>query len=227
MARKKGGKPAKRKSDDRPGKPAKARPKQLLNYRTMHALSKEVRVEILAVFCERVASPKQISYELGKGLSDISYHVKVLRECGLIVEDHNVQRRGAVEHFYRAVAPTLIPPDAWDHLPPAMQKSISANILQLFFDDAGASLEAGLFDEPPGELSWTPLILDTPGIEEFGQLARDFLESVLDLQGRASKRMSNENSKTADTTSATVFLASFLSARSPQENKRASATKKR
>jgi DNA-binding transcriptional ArsR family regulator len=205
----------------------KRRSKELLDYRQMFALSKKARVEVFAIFCERIASPKEISDELNEGLSQVSYHVTVLRECRLIVEDHKVPRRGAVEHFYRAATPTLIPPNAWDHLPPAMRKSMSADILQHFFDDAAASMEAGVFDESPGELSWTPLVLDTLGLEELGALAQDFLGSVLDLQAEASKRLSKGNGKATDATSASVFLASFLSARSPKENKKASAAKRR
>jgi DNA-binding transcriptional ArsR family regulator len=231
---KKGGKPAKpkkSKSRAKARKPVKKRskhsPKELVNYRQMYALSKKERVEIFAIFCERIASPKEISEELDEGLSQVSYHVKVLRECRLIVEDHKVPRRGAVEHFYRAVTPTLIPPDAWDHLPLKMRKSVSANILQEFFEDASASIEASLFDCPPGALSWTPLILDALGVEEFGQLTRDFLEAVLELQANASKRLPKGKRKPTDATSATVFLASFLSARSPEDGRKASAAKRR
>jgi predicted transcriptional regulator len=236
MARKKGSgkkssEPTKPKPDKQTRKPAKKRRKppsqELLNYRQMFALSKKERVEIFAIFCERIASPKEISEELCEGLSQVSYHVKVLRECRLIVETQKVPRRGAVEHFYEAVTPTLIPPDAWNHLPLSVRKSLSADILQHFFDDAAASMEAGVFDESPGELNWTPLVLDTLGIEELGQLARDFLESVLELQAKANRRLQKGNGKATGATSATVFLASFLSARSSKENKKASATKRR
>jgi DNA-binding transcriptional ArsR family regulator len=85
----------------------------------MHALAKKKRVEIFALLCERIASPKEISDELEEDLSKVSYHVNVLRECRLVVLDRKTPRRGAVEHFYRAATPTLIPPDAWDNLPPA------------------------------------------------------------------------------------------------------------
>jgi DNA-binding transcriptional ArsR family regulator len=79
----------------------KPRPrKDLVNYAYMKALSKKERVEIFAIICERVASPKEIADELNEGLSQVSYHVKVLRECRLVVVDHEVPRRGAVEHFY-------------------------------------------------------------------------------------------------------------------------------
>jgi DNA-binding transcriptional ArsR family regulator len=239
MARKKAsgkdnGKTAKGRTAAKPLKPAKrprkSAPKEPLDYRYMHALSKKERVRIYAILAERVASPKEISGELGEGLSQVSYHVKVLRECRLIAEDHKVPRRGAVEHFYRAVTPTLIPPDAWDHLPAAMRKSISIRILQEFFEDAMASLETGVFDESPGELGWMPLILDRLGVEEFGTLSREFFKAVLELQATVTKRLREEKDgaeAAAALTSATVFLASFLSARSPDEGTKASATKRR
>jgi len=230
-SRKKPSKSAKRKSKAKAGKPAQKRPKrserELLDYRQMFALSSKQRVEIFAILCERIASPKEISEELNEGLSQVSYHVVVLRECGLIVEDYKVPRRGAVEHFYRAATPTLIPPKTWDHLPPAVRTGISASILQDFFDDASASIKAGTFDKSPGELSWSPLILDTLGVKELGQLARDFLESVMKLQADANKRLLTENGRAAEATSATVFLASFLSARNIKYGRKASATRRR
>ena len=108
-----------------------------------------------------------------------------------------------------------------------MRKTVSLGVLQEFFEDACASIGDGVFDSPPGELSWTPLILDTLGIEEFGQLSRDFLEAVLELQAKASKRLPKGNGKAIDATSATVFLASFLSARDPKEGRKAFGTKRR
>lgn len=236
MARKAGGKKTtagggarkgKSKGKKRPRKGPKRAPRPLLNYRHMYALSKEERVKIFAVFCEREASPKEISEQLDEGLSQVSYHVSVLRECRLIRLVRTEPRRGAVEHFYEAAAPTLIPPDAWKTLPPAVRKTVSLGILQEFFDDARDSIAAGTFDAPPGELSLTPLLLDEPGVEEFGRLAREFLKSVQRLQSAASKRMKKTSGDGADATAATVFLASFLSARPPSENRKASARKAR
>jgi DNA-binding transcriptional ArsR family regulator len=206
----------------------KSRPhKDLVNYGYMKALSKKERVEIFAIICERIASPNEISKELGEGLSQVSYHVKVLRESHLIVIDHEVPRRGAVEHFYRAATPTLIPPGAWKQLPPSVRRGVSLGILQEFFEDASAALKAGIFDDSPGELNWTPLILDPEGVEEFGKLARGFLGSVLDLQANVSKRLPRDKGKTGEAKAATVFLATFLSARSATDGKKASATRRR
>lgn len=75
--------------------------------RVMHALSKELRLEAFIILCDRVASPKEIADDLGAGLSNVSYHVNVLRSSGMIVLDHTEPRRGAVEHFYKVSAPAL------------------------------------------------------------------------------------------------------------------------
>jgi DNA-binding transcriptional ArsR family regulator len=206
---------------------AKRRVMELVNYRLMKALSKPLRVEILAVLCERVASPKQLSDELGEGLSQVSYHVMILRRCGLIVEDHKVPRRGAIEHFYRAVVPTLVPSGAWDNLPPELrEKTVSLDILQEFVEDAEASLEAGLFDQSPGELCLTPMALDPRGVDELGVLTQEFVNSLLELQARASKRL-REDGMESEAVSTTVFLASFLSARERKDGLKASARRRR
>lgn len=229
---KKAGKPQKGKPGAKGRKPAKRKSKRpsqdLVNYDHMKALSKQLRAECLAIFCERVASPKELAEELGQGLSQVSYHVQILRKCRLIIEDHKVPRRGAVEHFYRAATPSLVPPDTWDNLPPAVRmKVISMNILQEFFEDTAASIEGGIFEELPGELSLTPLVLDASGVKELRRLSGDFLESVLEIQANINERLRKEGTKATDAVSATVFLASFLSARSLKEAKKASARRRR
>lgn len=198
--------------------------KRLPPHDLMKALAHQMRIRILAILIERVASPNEMSKELGEKLSGVSYHVQVLKDYGLIVEDHRAPRRGAVEHFYRAAAPTLIPPRAWDGLPAGLRRGTSARILRKFLDDAWTSMEEKIFDKPPGELSWMPLLLDETGIEELGELVRDFLDSVLVVQAKSGQRLPTKKSERgAEAKSATVFLASFMSARSPADDQKASA----
>ena len=89
-----------------------------IDYRQMYALSKEQRVRMFAILVRQVASPKQLAVELGLGLSQVSYHVGVLRESGAIELVGKAQRRGAVEHFYRATKPMLDPLEFSDQSPP-------------------------------------------------------------------------------------------------------------
>jgi DNA-binding transcriptional ArsR family regulator len=45
-------------------------------------------------------SPNELSKAGGTSLGDVTYHVKVLTECGVVALTDTQPRRGAVEHFY-------------------------------------------------------------------------------------------------------------------------------
>jgi hypothetical protein len=47
--------------------------------------------------------PTELSLELQDTLGNVAYHAKQLAEFGLLALDSTQQRRGALEHFYRAV----------------------------------------------------------------------------------------------------------------------------
>jgi|SRR5665811_297566 len=130
--------------------------KSRLDYRVVHVLSKELRARAFAIFRKRVASPREVSDELGEGLSQVAYHIDVLLSCGLIVLDHTAHRGGAVEHFYRATTPALIPWTMWHRLPAVARSGPSMHILREFFEDASDSVRAERFGWSPGEPGWAP-----------------------------------------------------------------------
>jgi DNA-binding transcriptional ArsR family regulator len=77
--------------------------------KTARVLSHPLRPQILDVLVRRgEASPNEIATELGVPLGTLSYHTRLLRDNGWIELTREVPRRGAVEHFYRAV----VQPDA-------------------------------------------------------------------------------------------------------------------
>jgi DNA-binding transcriptional ArsR family regulator len=206
----------------------KLQPQSLPTHQLMKVLGHPLRLQILAILTDWTASPKEMSEELEEPVGNVSYHAKVLLNDGLILEDHQVPRRGAVEHFYRAAAPTVIPPGTWEGFPAVVQNGVSARIVKEFFQDACASMEAGIFDKPPGELSLTPLVLDQVGLDEIGELFRKFIDAVLGVQTKANRRLPKEKSKrVAQAKSASIFLASLLSTRSPDDDKKASSMKRR
>lgn len=47
-------------------------------------------------------SPRELAAELDEPLSALSYHVRVLAECGAIRLVRTKQIRGSTQHFYRA-----------------------------------------------------------------------------------------------------------------------------
>jgi DNA-binding transcriptional ArsR family regulator len=67
-------------------------------------LSHPLRPRILQILTLRgEASPNEIAAELDVPLGTLSYHTRLLRDSGWIELVREVPRRGAVEHFYRAV----------------------------------------------------------------------------------------------------------------------------
>jgi DNA-binding transcriptional ArsR family regulator len=71
--------------------------------RVVKALGHPTRVRILRVLHDReLASPVELSAELGVALGTIGYHVRRLEQLGFIELARRTQRRGAIEHHYRA-----------------------------------------------------------------------------------------------------------------------------
>lgn len=71
--------------------------------RVVKALGHPTRIRILSVLRDReLASPVELSSELKIPLGTVGYHVRRLEELGFIELAKRTQRRGAVEHHYRA-----------------------------------------------------------------------------------------------------------------------------
>src|SRR5215212_8131241 len=88
-----------------------------VDQKLVKALAHPLRVEILAILNERMASPNELSKELDEGLSQVSYHVKVLKDFECIELVKTEPRRGAVEHYYRATARSFLTDRDWRALP--------------------------------------------------------------------------------------------------------------
>jgi DNA-binding transcriptional ArsR family regulator len=164
--------------------------------RVAKVLTHPLRVQILAILDQRVASPNEIANELGEGLSHVAYHVKVLRKYECIELVRTQQRRGAVEHYYRAIMRPFFTDSDWKTLPRAARQGISSAVVQMIVDDAAESLEDGLFDiRNDRHLSRTPLVLDEEGWSELRGILEETLERTLDLQARVADRMARERTE--------------------------------
>jgi DNA-binding transcriptional ArsR family regulator len=65
-----------------------------------HPLRRRILREMVGVSGE--TSPRQLATELDEPLSALSYHVRVLAECGAIRLVRTKQIRGSTQHFYRS-----------------------------------------------------------------------------------------------------------------------------
>jgi DNA-binding transcriptional ArsR family regulator len=73
-----------------------------IDQRLAKALSNAMRARALNLIAKGTASPKEIAAALDLDVRSVAYHVRVLRELGCVELAEMRQRRGAVEHRYRA-----------------------------------------------------------------------------------------------------------------------------
>jgi DNA-binding transcriptional ArsR family regulator len=165
-----------------------------LDQRLIKALAHPLRADILAILNERVASPNELAKGLGEGLSQVSYHVKVLHQCDCIELVNTEPRRGAVEHYYRATARAFLADDDWERLPEVVRSGLRASLLRGAVEDAMAALREGTFEaRTDSHMSWTPLIVDGEGWKELAALLAETLEGVLDIQTQSAGRLAEES----------------------------------
>lgn len=160
----------------------------LVDQRLAKALSHPLRGRIFAILNERVASPNEIAEILDERLPNVSYHVRVLVDLECIELIRTAQRRGAIEHYYRALRRPFFTDRDWKRLPQSGRQAIADVGLQLIWEDVSAAIEAGTFEgQPDRHLSRSPLVVDQQG---WGEL-RDALNAVLDESERIAKRSSD------------------------------------
>jgi DNA-binding transcriptional ArsR family regulator len=182
--------PAKSKTPKRSKKGKRASSKRGVNQALVKSLAHELRAEILAILNERMASPNELAKELGEGLSQVSYHVKVLKDYEVIRLVKTEPRRGAVEHYYRATSRAYLTDRDWHELPKSAREAMSADLFQMVLDDVVASLEEEKFDEREDRhMSWTPMMVDEQGWKEINALLDTSLKQVLKAQAAAVKRL--------------------------------------
>jgi DNA-binding transcriptional ArsR family regulator len=183
--------PAKSKTtkDSKRGK-GRAKSKRGVNQDLVKSLAHELRAEILAILNERMASPNELAKELDEGLSQVSYHVKVLKDYKVITLVKTEPRRGAVEHYYRATSRAFLTDRDWHELPKSAREAMSADLFQMILDDVVASLEGEVFDEREDRhMSWTPMMVDEQGWDEITSILGDALKQVLKAQASGVKRL--------------------------------------
>jgi DNA-binding transcriptional ArsR family regulator len=174
------------------GKKKKSRStgKRGVNQALVKSLAHELRAEILAILNERMASPNELAKELDEGLSQVSYHVKVLKDYGVIRLVKTEPRRGAVEHYYRATSRAYLSDRDWHELPKSVREGMSADLFQWILDDVVASLEGEVFDaREDRHMSWTPMVVDEQGWKEINGILDAALKQVFKAQEASVKRL--------------------------------------
>lgn len=214
---------AKGKTTTRKAKGSRKKKSTGVNLQLVKALSHELRVEILGILNERMASPNELSKELDEGLSQVSYHVKVLKDYEVIRLVKTVPRRGAVEHYYRATSSAFLTDRDWHELPDSVRPGLSADLLELILGDAVRALEEGTFDaRKDRHMSRTPLLLDEEGWREVLKSTEENLKNVIQAQKKAATRMAKSGEEGI---SALVALLTFELPEPPSQRSKTSKGK--
>jgi DNA-binding transcriptional ArsR family regulator len=161
----------------------------LVDPRLAKALSHPMRTRILAILNERVASPNEISEMIEERLPNVSYHVRALQDLGCVELVSTAQRRGAIEHYYRAVVRPFFTDRDWKKLPQSGRQAVSDVALQMIWEDVSAAIKEGTFEaRPDRHLSRSVLELDETGWKELTDLLARALEETEEIQARSAKR---------------------------------------
>jgi DNA-binding transcriptional ArsR family regulator len=158
----------------------------------VRGLAHPLRVQILTVLNDRVASPNELSKELEEGLSQVSYHIKVLKDFEMIEMVRTEPRRGAVEHYYRAASRFFVPSSIAKSWPKSAREGIATMILELIEVDLIESIETGLFnDRPDHVVTRDPRTLDGKGRKDAEVAAAEFFRRYEEIGGEADRRLAN------------------------------------
>ena len=154
------------------------------------AFAHPLRVQILIILNERVASPNLLAQELEQSLNLVAYHVRVLEKYDCIELVDTKQRRGATEHFYRATRRQFLSDAEWARLPQVLRPGLSAAMLKAAFGDIEEAVRKGTMDEiDDRHLSRTPMVVDRQGWSEVASLLVETLDRVLEIQAESSARL--------------------------------------
>lgn len=158
------------------------------------AFAHPLRVQILIILNEKVASPNMLANQLDQSLNLVAYHVRVLEKYDCIELVDTKQRRGATEHFYRATRRQFLSDDQWSRMPANLRPGMAGAVLKSVFEDIEAASKAGTLDEVDDmHISRTPLVLDKEGWTDVSDTLKGALERILEIQAQASERLAKSD----------------------------------
>ena len=142
------------------------------------AYSHPLRIEILALLDNRIASPRQLATELGASLSTTSYHVRQLASVKLIRLVKRRQVRGAIEHLYTANVRPTITDAGWSRVPRIVKRAyLGGKIAQIGKDVAAAASQGG-FDHDDMHLTRTSVHLPPDAWKAASEVLTRALEEI-------------------------------------------------
>lgn len=155
-------------------------------------------------------SPSQIARMLGEKTSEVSYHVRQLKEFNCVEEVDTRRVRGTVETFYRATEMHMIDTEEWAELAeedPEMAEFLVDDFMQCIVDDYTESRRARIVGlDAEFWIVRRPLILDPKGIREAQKAAEQFENKLVKIASRSAERRSTQGTEEVPTSASIVVF---------------------
>lgn len=161
-----------------------------LDQQVVRALGHPLRVELLRLLEEGPSGPKRLADRIGEKLSNVSYHIRVLHECGCIELVETIPQRGAVEHIYQLNPKGAIGSETWKDLPPALRTRYEASSFGVFASRVVESLDAATLEAREGSgITWLPLNVDEQGWKELRRVLGNVEKRFRAVADKSAERM--------------------------------------
>ncbi len=175
----------------------------------VRALAHPLRIEILQILNERDASPNELMDMLEMPLGNVAYHTRVLEKCGCVELVRTAQRRGAVEHYFRAVPRSYIGHQEWRKVPRSVRSGVSGASVDSFMTRVIEALQAGTIDDrEETTLSWMSMAVDEVGWVQAAEVLDEAIARLQTVHEQSRRRLEMTGE---EPTSMIVGLAAFES----------------
>jgi DNA-binding transcriptional ArsR family regulator len=179
--------------------------------RLVKGLAHPLRIHILRVLETRVASPSEIAEEIGAPLGNVSYHVRFLARVGLIELTSTKPRRGAVEHYYRAVGRVSVTDQAWAQVPDVVKNGMISATLDQAGRVIGAAASSGGFERSDAVVARREMLLDEKGFAELASELNGLLERIKEIEKESAERLEASSDDAAAELDAGLVMMLFES----------------
>jgi predicted transcriptional regulator len=169
-------------------------PVDITDSRIAKAYAHPLRIHILGLLDDRIASPSEIAGELNAPLTHVSYHVRQLAGLGLIKLVKTTPRRGAVEHHYTAKIRPKITDETWSQVPEVVKKNVVAGWVQQMGAHVADAVANGGFERDNAHMSRIPVELDQKGWDAVAKELEKTMDRVYKIADEAKARIKKDPS---------------------------------
>jgi DNA-binding transcriptional ArsR family regulator len=190
--------------------------------RLVKALAHPVRIQILRSLQGRVASPREISEEISVRLPNVSYHTRVLQRIGVIELVKTRQRRGAVEHYYRAKGTLRITDRVWDQVPEIVKSAMAGAAIDQAVRSITSAASLDGFSRKEAVVTRLVMDLDEQGFRDLSAAAGALIERAAEIENECARRRASDHDAPSLPTGLVtmMFEAASVEERQPDEHPR-------